>query len=183
MAHDKVEEERNHFFELDEVNCGIGMPSFNMIQEITKKEVRDLVLSSLSSHDDKFYPSIDAYFQQMDNPRDKLHQIRRFLQNIGWDQFQPEENRVFPSRKKIKGLNENIEEEKERTLQYFYEDNEPRGETVLVAFKSPLKEREEAVQRIAAKYMPGTGKRKSCSAYDASSHVSSKRRIDFPDSD
>ena len=54
------------------------MPFFNIERDITKKEVRDLVLGTLSSDDDKFYPSIDAYFQQTDNPREKLYQIRMF---------------------------------------------------------------------------------------------------------
>ena len=54
------------------------MPFFNIERDITKKEVRDLVLGTLSSDDDKFYPSIDAYFQQTDNPREKLTKLECF---------------------------------------------------------------------------------------------------------
>ena len=54
------------------------------------------------------------------------------------------------------------------------------GGKALVAFKSPMKEREENLQWISAKY---SGKRKSCSALadDAFHPASSKRKLNFFD--
>ena len=79
---------------------------------------------------------IDDYIQQMSNPREKLRLIRIFLKNIGWDDEMG--TTVFISRLKNKnGKNASVEEERERTLQYFYDQDEPREEKALVALKSP----------------------------------------------
>ena len=48
LAHEEVEARRNHFFELDEVNCGIGWSSFNVNKNVTMERVRASVLGRLS---------------------------------------------------------------------------------------------------------------------------------------
>jgi hypothetical protein len=110
-----VEAKREYFNKLDVVNCGIGMSSINIKRDVTKQEVRDLVHGDSGSP----YQDFKAYIRMMDNPLVKLDKIRIFLKNIGWDL---KGEKVFVARRrKENGQHESIEEERERTLQYFYD--------------------------------------------------------------
>ena len=77
LARNKANEKREYFAKLDEVNCGFGMPSINIKEDVTKKEVRDLLTEALFEVDIGF-DNIDDYFRMMENPRVKLHKIRIF---------------------------------------------------------------------------------------------------------
>ena len=167
-----MEAKREYFNKLDVVNCGIGMSSINIKRDVTKQEVRDLV------HDDSGspYQKFKAYIRMMDNPRVKLHKIRIFLKNIGWDL---KGEKVFVARRrKENGQHESIEEERERTLKYFYDQHElpsPMKEKEALVPLTPMGKRDAKLEVISAKY---SGKRKYHA--DATSYPTpSKRKIDF----
>ena len=164
LAHDKANEKREFFAKLDVVNCGFGMPSIN-IKEAKMKEIRDCFIEPLFEADFGF-DNVDDYFRMMNKPRVKLQKIRNFLKNIGWDL---KGTKVFVSRAKVGVQTESIEDERERTLSYFYDQDEIptpiKERKALVAVETPVEKRDKKLQMISDKY---SGKRKRHS--DATSY-------------